>query len=91
MPPTIALTGEPQATPNGLQMSYKLEDDYGVVGAQAIFKLMTRRGTNGHPPRNLYEAPEFPLVAAAGAHAQRRRAHHQEHATSIPGPAPTCR
>ena len=60
-PPTIALTGEPQATPNGLQLSYKLEDDYGVVGAQAIFKLMSRRGTNGHPPRNLYEAPEFTL------------------------------
>lgn len=60
-PPTITLTGEPQGTPNGLQMSYKLEDDYGVVGAQATFKLMTRRGTNGHPPRNLYEAPEFPL------------------------------
>jgi uncharacterized protein (TIGR02302 family) len=60
-PPTIALTGDPQATPNGLQMSYKLEDDYGVVGAQAIFKLVSRPGTNGHPPRNLYEAPEFPL------------------------------
>jgi uncharacterized protein (TIGR02302 family) len=60
-PPTIALTGDPQATPNGLQLSYKLEDDYGVVGAQAIFKLMSRRGTNGHPPRNLYEAPEFAL------------------------------
>ncbi|MBX9774423.1 MAG: TIGR02302 family protein [Xanthobacteraceae bacterium] len=59
--PTIALIGEPQGTQNGLQMSYKLEDDYGVVGAQAIFKLMTRRGTNGHPPRNLYEAPEFAL------------------------------
>jgi uncharacterized protein (TIGR02302 family) len=60
-PPTIALTGDPQATPNGLQMSYKLEDDYGVVGAQATFKLVQRPGTNGHPPRNLYEAPEFPL------------------------------
>ena len=33
-PPTIALVDDPQATPNGLQMSYKLEDDYGVVGAQ---------------------------------------------------------
>ncbi len=60
-PPTVALTGDPQGTPNGLQMSYKLEDDYGVVGAQAIFKMMSRRGTNGHPPRNLYEAPEFAL------------------------------
>jgi hypothetical protein len=65
-PPTIALTGDPEATPNGLQMSYKLEDDYGVVGAQAIFKLAPHRGTNGHPPRNLYEAPEFALLAAAG-------------------------
>jgi len=61
-PPTIALIGEPQATPNGLQLSYKLEDDYGVVGAQAIFHLASRRGTNGHPPRNLYEAPEFTLA-----------------------------
>ncbi len=60
-PPTITLTGEPQTTANGLQLSYKLEDDYGVVGAQAIFNLMSRRGTNGHPPRKLYEAPEFTL------------------------------
>jgi len=60
-PPTIALTGEPQSTANGLQMSYKIEDDYGVVGAQAQFRLVPRPGTNGHPPRNLYEAPEFPL------------------------------
>jgi uncharacterized protein (TIGR02302 family) len=60
-PPTIALTGDPQATPNGLQMSYKLEDDYGVVGAQATFNLVPRPGTNGHPRRNLFEAPEFPL------------------------------
>ena len=59
-PPTIALRRS-EATPNGLQMSYKLEDDYGVVGAQAIFKLTSRQGTNGHPPRNLYKAPEFAL------------------------------
>ncbi|MCC6891018.1 MAG: TIGR02302 family protein [Hyphomicrobiales bacterium] len=59
--PTITLIGDPQATPNGLQMSYRIEDDYGVVGAQAIITLTPRRGTNGHPPRNLFEAPEFPL------------------------------
>jgi uncharacterized protein (TIGR02302 family) len=59
--PTIALTEEPKGTPNGLQMSYKLEDDYGVVGAQALFKLVPRSGTSGHPLRALYDAPEFPL------------------------------
>ena len=80
-----------RTTPNGLQLSYKLEDDYGVVGAQAIFKLMSRRGTNGHPPRNLYDAPEFAArrcrrrapAAASGA--------PPAASTSIPGPAPTCR
>ncbi len=61
-PPTIELTGEPQATPNGLQLSYKLDDDYGVVDAQAIFKLVPRRGTNGHSPRILFTAPEFVLA-----------------------------
>ena len=43
-------------------MSYKLEDDYGVVGAQATFNLQTGEGTNGNPPRPLYDAPDFPLV-----------------------------
>jgi len=45
-----------------LQLSYKLEDDYGVVGAQAMFKLLNSEGTNGHPARPLYDAPDFPLV-----------------------------
>ena len=54
-------------TPEGqargaLQLSYKLEDDYGVVGAQAMFKLQNSEGTNGHPARALYDAPDFPLV-----------------------------
>ena len=39
-PPTIALAKEPEAQARGsLQLSYKLEDDYGVVGAQAKFEL----------------------------------------------------
>ena len=62
-PPTIALTKEPEGQARGaLQLSYKLEDDYGVVGAQALFKLQTSEGTNGHPARPLYDAPDFPLV-----------------------------
>ncbi len=62
-PPTIALAKDPEGQARGaLQLSYKLEDDYGVVGAQATFKLQDSEGTNGHPPRPLYEAPDFPLV-----------------------------
>ena len=34
--PTIALTKEPEPQARGaLQLAYKMEDDYGVVGAQA--------------------------------------------------------
>jgi uncharacterized protein (TIGR02302 family) len=62
-PPTVALAKEPEGQARGaLQLSYKLEDDYGVTGAQAIFKLQSSEGTNGHPARPLYGAPDFPLV-----------------------------
>src|SRR5262249_41782188 len=62
-PPTIALAKEPEGQARGaLQLSYKLEDDYGVVGAQAMFKLLNGEWTNGHPARPLYDAPDFPLV-----------------------------
>src|SRR5437588_2720678 len=61
-PPTIALAKEPEDQARGaLQLSYKLEDDYGVIGAQAVFKLLNSQGTNGHPARPLYNAPDFPL------------------------------
>ena len=59
-PPTIALAKEPEGQARGaLQLSYKLEDDYGVIGAQALFKLLSSEGTNGHPARPLYNAPDF--------------------------------
>src|SRR6266853_2358890 len=62
-PPTIALAKEPEGQARGaLPLSYKLEDDYGVIGAQAMFKLPSSEGTNGHPARPLYNAPDFPLV-----------------------------
>jgi len=62
-PPTIALAKDPEGQARGaLQLSYKVEDDYGVVGAQATFKLQSVEGTNGQPPRALYEAPDFALV-----------------------------
>jgi uncharacterized protein (TIGR02302 family) len=62
-PPTIALAKDPEGQARGaLQLSYRLEDDYGVVGAQAYFKLKDYKGTNGQPARNLYEAPDLTLV-----------------------------
>ena len=62
-PPTISLAKEPEGQARGaLQLAYKLEDDYGVVGAQAMFKLLSNEGTNGHSARPLYSAPDFALV-----------------------------
>src|SRR4029453_757331 len=58
-PPTIALAKDPEGQARGaLQLSYKLEDDYGVVGAQAKFNLQNNEGTNGHPPPARYDAPD---------------------------------
>ena len=63
-PPTIALTKDPEVQARGaLQLTYKLEDDYGVVDARATFKLKSGVGADGQsPPRALFEAPEFPLA-----------------------------
>jgi uncharacterized protein (TIGR02302 family) len=62
-PPTIALAKDPEPQARGaLLLSYKLEDDYGVVGAQATFQLKPGEETNGNPPRGLYEGPGFALA-----------------------------
>ena len=61
LPPKIALAKDPEAQARGaLQLVYKVEDDYGVVGAQAAFKARDRAGPN--PPRALFDAPEMALV-----------------------------
>ena len=61
--PTIALTKDPEPQARGsLQLAYKIEDDYGVTGAQAIFTLKQKAGPDGQAPRPLYGAPDFPLV-----------------------------
>jgi hypothetical protein len=62
-PPTIAFAKDPESQQRGnLQMTYKLEDDYGVVGAQATFRTQNAAGVNGQPPRPLFEAPDFALT-----------------------------
>ena len=75
--PTISLTKDPERQARGsLQMSYKLEDDYGVSEARAQFaarradaandKMANDRVANDKgkaaEPRPLFDAPQFPLV-----------------------------
>jgi len=65
--PTIALAKDPERQARGsLQMSYRLEDDYGVTEARAQFA--TRRGDTpketgkSAEPRPLFDPPQFALV-----------------------------
>jgi uncharacterized protein (TIGR02302 family) len=61
--PTIALAKDPEAQARGaLQLTYKLEDDYGVVGAQAVFDRQSNERGKGDKARPLFEAPNFALV-----------------------------
>ena len=61
-PPTIALAKEPEGQARGsLLLSYKIEDDYGVVDAQATFERKPSADAD-KPARPLFDAPNFPLV-----------------------------
>jgi uncharacterized protein (TIGR02302 family) len=58
--PTISLAKDPEPQLRGsLQLSYKLEDDYGVVDAQATF---ARKGSGAAGARPLFGPPDMPLV-----------------------------
>jgi uncharacterized protein (TIGR02302 family) len=68
--PTIALAKDPERQARGsLQMSYKIEDDYGVTEAQAHFAARPTDLPKGNAsktdkaaPRPLFDAPQFALV-----------------------------
>jgi len=67
--PTIALAKEPERQARGsLQMSYKLEDDYGITEAHALFAAAPDPAKAGDAakaataPRPLFEPPQFALV-----------------------------
>src|SRR5882672_6762078 len=62
--PTIALAKDPERQARGsLQMSYKIEDDYGVTEARAQFAARPGDAPKASAePRPLFQAPEFPLV-----------------------------
>lgn len=67
-PPVIALTKDPEPQVRGsLQLSYKVEDDYGVVAAEATFVRKEEPApivprADAKPPRPLYEAPKITLA-----------------------------
>lgn len=69
-PPTISLAKDPERQARGaLQLSYKIEDDYGVTGAEAQIGLRaadgkeaTKDDTKAAAARPLFQPPQFPLV-----------------------------
>jgi uncharacterized protein (TIGR02302 family) len=62
--PTIALAKDPERQARGsLQLSYKIEDDYGVTEAQAHVAVRpTDAPKPTTEPRPLFDAPQFALV-----------------------------
>lgn len=61
--PTIALAKPPERQARGsLQMSYRMEDDYGITEAHAAFSPRTEPAKDGATPRPLFDAPQFALV-----------------------------
>jgi uncharacterized protein (TIGR02302 family) len=61
--PVISLAKDPEGQARGApQLTYKMEDDYGVVAAQARFRLLSSEGANAQPARPLFEPPDFALV-----------------------------
>ncbi|MEO6947072.1 MAG: TIGR02302 family protein [Nitrobacter sp.] len=68
--PAITLAKDPERQARGsLQMSYHMEDDYGVTEAHAVFSVRTESASNpneaskdGVTGRPLFDAPQFALV-----------------------------
>ena len=61
MPPAIVLAKPPTPTVSGaLALSYTIEDDYGVVSAEALFSPIDEL-SKGEEARPLFPAPAFPL------------------------------
>lgn len=62
--PSIALAKDPERQARGsLQMSYQIEDDYGVTEAQAHFVARPEDGPKAEAaPRPLFDPPQFPLA-----------------------------
>ena len=62
-PPTITLSKDPETRGMGnLQLTYKIEDDYGATEGQAAFTRKEDPKAGEKKARPLYDAPQFPLV-----------------------------
>ncbi|WP_209018049.1 TIGR02302 family protein [Roseibium aggregatum] len=60
--PDIRLTDDPEEQLSGaLKFSYLVNDDYGVVAAEARIAPLPNPDNNNRAPRPLVEAPQFPL------------------------------
>jgi uncharacterized protein (TIGR02302 family) len=63
--PMIELTKDPEPQARGgLQLTYKVDDDYGVVDAQAKFALKPSATAAKDAPRPLYGPPDAALLLA---------------------------
>jgi len=61
-PPTIALIKDPQIVGQaGISLNYRVEDDYGVVSAEARF-VHAPKAMDGTEPRVLVPPPDFALL-----------------------------
>ncbi len=63
-PPTIAHIKDPQIVGQaGISLNYRVEDDYGVISAEARFARAPSATANGAPPpRPLVSPPDFSLL-----------------------------
>ena len=88
--PTIALAKDPERQARGsLQMSYRIEDDYGVTEAQARFAARPGDPAKGSAaPRPLFDAPQFSLVLP-NARTRNGVGQTVKDLAKIPMPAPT--
>ncbi len=61
-PPTIELIKDPERQVRGaLRLDYKMDDDYGVVDAKAIFELKDKAPAD-KPRHSLFGAPDYVLT-----------------------------
>jgi uncharacterized protein (TIGR02302 family) len=61
--PVIELGKDPEISGrSALNLSYRMEDDYGVISAEAQFERIVPPGSGPLAPRPLVAAPNFPLV-----------------------------
>ena len=86
--PTIELIKDPERQARGaLRLDYKMDDDYGVVDAQANFAIKDQAPAD-QTAASVVQRARLRADFAASAHPQRRGADHARSHRASPGPAP---